>query len=100
MSHEQMFGNPHRAEITSPRCLRGAQLSTPTYLDCHTEKRRAERGGCEIMGKGERKKGEEDETERERRENCKKRVACVYEITQSQKKDGCLKQRKKVAKTK
>lgn len=56
MSHEQMFGNPHRAEITSPRCLHEAQLSTPTYLDCHTEKRRAERGGSEIIGKEEWKK--------------------------------------------
>lgn len=45
-----VWKGPHRAEIMSPLCLCRAQLSTPTYLDCHNEKPSTERRGCEIMG--------------------------------------------------
>ena len=63
-----MLGNPHRAEITSPLRLRGAQLSTPTYLGRHPEKRSSQSGGCEIMDEGKKirkeKAGGEIEEER------------------------------------
>lgn len=37
----------------SPLCLRGAQLSTPTYLECHAEEAAQTHGGREIIGECE-----------------------------------------------
>lgn len=54
---ECLYGSPHRAEIMSPLCLCGAQLSPPTYLDRHSEEASEERGGCEITGERKRRRG-------------------------------------------
>lgn len=68
-----MYRGPHRAEIMSPLCLCRAQLSTPTYLDCHTEteKPSPERRACEIMGEykeGRERKKEEKEQKMKKNE--------------------------------
>lgn len=57
----------------SPLCLCRAQLSTPTYLDCHTEteKPSPERRACEIMGdynEGKERKNEEKEQKMKKNE--------------------------------
>lgn len=65
---ECWYGSPHRAEIMSPLCLCGAQLSTPTYLDLHAEKpAQSEEDYGRVWGK-EREKKTGNETQREEEE--------------------------------